>query len=290
MTTGDPLTGRDGELSAIRRALSGVGNHRGAVIVGAAGLGKTRLAREVLARAEASGERTSWIVGTESGRQLPFGAFAASLGRPIIDPVPDVRSVIWFLCRATAEGPDVDRCRRRAPARWIIGSRGAPLVDAGIRLLVTVGTGGDEPDAITALWKDHPLTRVDLQPLSAADTRLIVETTLGGAVDSRSAKRFWKLTDGNALLIRKLLGSYSAGRMRQVAGVWMWDERVAVSDSLSGMVGRQLSGLAPDVALVVDTLSQCEPLRGGLAVRPGTPPRPRGGRTDEPCYRGTQRL
>ena len=38
------------------------------------------------------------------------------------------------------------------------------------------------------------------------------------------------------------------------------DQRVAVSDSLSGMVGRQLSGLAPDVALVVDTLSQCEPL------------------------------
>ncbi|MGA9678832.1 MAG: AAA family ATPase, partial [Mycobacterium sp.] len=58
MTTGDPLTGRDGELSAIRRALSGVGNHRGAVIIGAAGLGKTRLAREVLARAEASGEGT----------------------------------------------------------------------------------------------------------------------------------------------------------------------------------------------------------------------------------------
>ena len=135
----------------------------------------------------------------------------------------------------------------------------------GIRLLVTVRTGGDEPDAITALWKDHLLTRVDLQPLSAADTRLIVETTLGGAVDSRSAKRFWKLTGGNALLIRELLkDQISAGRMRQVAGVWMWDERVAVSDSLSGMVGRQLSGLAPDVALVVDTLSQCEPLKVDL--------------------------
>jgi DNA-binding CsgD family transcriptional regulator len=266
VATGDPLTGRDSELSAIRRALSGVGDRRGAVIVGAWGVGKTRLAREVLASAEASGERTSWIVGTESGRQLPLGAFAASLGRPIIDPVPDVRSVI---------GSFVARQRN---GRMLIGVDDAHLLDGssahvvhqlaqmpGIRLLVTVRTGGDEPDAITALWKDHLLTRVDLQPLSAADTRLIVETTLGGAVDSRSAKRFWKLTGGNALLIRELLkDQISAGRMRQVAGVWMWDERVAVSDSLSGMVGRQLSGLAPDVALVVDTLSQCEPLKVDL--------------------------
>ena len=75
--TGGPLTGRDSELAVIRRALSGVGNHAGAVIVGAAGVGKTRLAREVLARAKASGDRTYWIVGTQSAQQLPLGAFSA---------------------------------------------------------------------------------------------------------------------------------------------------------------------------------------------------------------------
>src|SRR5262249_9571933 len=48
--------------------------------------------------------------------------------------------------------------------------------------------------------------------------------------------------------------------MRLVAGVWMWDEGVAASDNISGVAGRQLSRLAPDVAVVVDTLSQYEPL------------------------------
>jgi DNA-binding NarL/FixJ family response regulator len=262
VATGDPLTGRDGELSAIQRALSGAGNHRGAVIVGAAGVGKTRLAREVRARAEANGERTSWIVGTESARQLPLGAFAASLGRPMSDSLSDVRRVISSFVAQQQQG------------RMLIAVDDAHLLDGssahvvhqlaqmpGIRLLVTVRTGGDEPDAITALWKDHLLTRVDLQPLSPTDTRLIIETTLGGAVDSLSAKRFWKLTGGNMLLMRELLkDQIAAGRMRQVAGVWMWDERVAVSDSISGMVGRRLSGLAPGVALVVDILSQYEPL------------------------------
>ncbi|HUH70085.1 MAG TPA: LuxR family transcriptional regulator, partial [Mycobacterium sp.] len=105
------------------------------------------------------------------------------------------------------------------------------------------------------------LARLDLEPLSASDTRRMIETTLGGAVDSRSAKRFWKLTGGNALFLRQLLKDrLAAGAIRQVAGVWMWDERVAVSDSIAALVGQQLSRLAPDVALVVDTLSQYEPL------------------------------
>jgi DNA-binding CsgD family transcriptional regulator len=260
--SGDPLTGRDSELGVIRRALSGVGNYSGVVIVGAAGVGKTRLAREVLARAEASGERTCWVVGTQSARQLPLGAFTASICDSISDPISDVRRVINSFIAQQRQG------------RLLIGIDDAHLLDAlsahvvhqlaqarGTRLVVTVRTGGDEPDAITALWKDDLLARLDLEPLSASDIHRMIETTLGGAVDSRSAKRFWKLTGGNALFLRQLLkDQIAAGAIRQVAGVWMWDERVAVSDSIGDMVGRQLSRLAPDVALVVDTLSQYEPL------------------------------
>jgi DNA-binding NarL/FixJ family response regulator len=260
--SGDPLTGRDSELDAIRRALSGVGNYSGVVIVGAAGVGKTRLAREVLGRAEASGERTCWIVGTQSARQLPLGAFTASICDSISDPISDVRRVINSFIAQQRQG------------RVLIGVDDAHLLDGlsahvvhqlaqarGTRLVVTVRTGGEEPDAITALWKNDLLARLDLEPLSPSDTHRMIETMLGGAVDSRSAKRFWKLTGGNALFLRQLLkDQIAAGAIRQVARVWMWDEQVAVSDSLGDMVGRQLSRLAPDVALVVDTLSQYEPL------------------------------
>jgi DNA-binding NarL/FixJ family response regulator len=260
--SGDPLTGRNNELGVIRRALSGVGNYSGAVIVGAAGVGKTRLAREVLARAEASGERTYWIVGTQSARQLPLGAFTASICDTMSDPIFNVRRIVNSFVTQQRQG------------RVLIGVDDAHLLDGlsahvvhqlaqarGTRLVVTVRTGGDEPDAITALWKDDLLARLDLGPLSASDIRRMIETTLGGPLDSRSAKRFWKLTGGNALHLRQLLkDQIAAGAIRQVAGVWMWDERVAVSDSIGDMVGRQLSRLAPDVALVVDTLSQYEPL------------------------------
>ena len=83
---------------------------------------------------------------------------------------------------------------------------------------------------MTALCKDGLLARLDLEPLSSTPPATVIEATLGGSVDSRSAQRFWKLTGGNALFLRQLLkDQLAAGRMQQVAGVWMWDEGVAVS-------------------------------------------------------------
>ena len=262
MISGEPLTGRDSELRLIRRALGGAGNYSGVAIAGAAGVGKTWLARETLRRAEASGERTQWIIGTESARALPLGAFIGLLGEAMSDPLTNVRRVINSFVAQQRRG------------RVVVGVDDAHLLDGlsalvvhelaqsgGVRLVITIRTGSEEPDAVTALWKDGLLVRLDLEPLSAAATREVIESTLGGPVDARSAARFRKLTGGNTLFLRQLLADQvAAGRMRQSAGVWMWDGDVAVSASLSDTVGRQLGRLSPRLALVVDTLSQCEPL------------------------------
>ncbi|OBK73854.1 LuxR family transcriptional regulator [Mycobacterium sp. 1274761.0] len=260
--TGNLLAGRDTELTAIRRALSGTGNYSGVVICGAAGVGKTRLAREVLARARAAGERTNWITGTESARPLPLGAFTGTITETAGSSMPDVSRLINSFVAQQRQG------------KVLIGVDDAHLLDGlsahvvhqlaqtrGPRLIVTMRTGENEPDAITALWKDGLLARLDLEPLSEQGTRSLIESTLDGAVDARSAQRFWKLTGGNALFLRQLLNDQiAAGRMQQVAGVWMWDDRVAVSQSITDMVGRRLGELSDGVALVVDALSQCEPL------------------------------
>jgi DNA-binding CsgD family transcriptional regulator len=259
---GGLLTGRDSEFAFIRRALSGAGNHSGVVIAGAAGVGKTWLAREALRRAEASGERTKWIVGTESARALPLGAFIGELGEAMSDPLTNVRRVINSFVAQQRRG------------RVVVGVDDAHLLDGlsalvvhqlaqsgGARLVVTMRTGSEEPDAVTLLYKDGLLARLDLEPLSAAATREVIESTLGGPVDARSAARFGQLTGGNALFLQQLLADQIAGgRMRSMAGVWMWDGDVAVSASLSDTVGRQMGRLSPRLATVVDTLSQCEPL------------------------------
>lgn len=223
---------------------------------------RPRLAREVLAHAEAAGDRTNWIVGTESARSLPLGAFAASLSDPMSDALPNVRRIINSFVAQQLRG------------RAVVGIDDAHLLDGlsahvvhqlahakSIRLVVTLRRGADQPDAVRALWKDGLLARLDLEPLSAEATRSVVEAELGGAVDTRSARRFWKLTGGNALFLRQLVADQvAAGRLRQVAGVWMWDDEVATSPSVTDMVGREMGSLTPGLALVVDVLSQAEPL------------------------------
>ncbi|MDT5241202.1 MAG: hypothetical protein QOD97_3400 [Mycobacterium sp.] len=266
MISGDALTGRDTELVTLRRALSGVGNFSGVVIAGAAGVGKTRLARELLMQAASSGTRTNWVVATASGRPIPLGAFNATLVGAAFsedsNPVPSVRRVIDSLVAQQRGG------------RFVLGIDDAHLLDEfsahvvhqlaqtrEARLVVTVRTGSDEPDAVKALWKDGLLARLDLEPLSADAARTMVEGALNGPVDARSAQRFWRLTGGNALFLQQLVkDQVAAGRIREVAGVWLWDGDVAVSQNMSDLVGNELDRLAPEVALVVDTLSQYEPI------------------------------
>jgi DNA-binding CsgD family transcriptional regulator len=260
--TNNPLTGRNDELAVIRRALGAGGRYAGVVLVGAAGVGKTRLAREVLSVAEASGERTDWIVGTESARSLPLGAFANSLQEPMDKPLPSVHRIISSFVAQRQRG------------RTLICIDDAHLLDGlsahvvhqlaqtpGIRLVVTLRSGAEEPDAITVLWKDGLLARLDLQPLSAQATRSVIEADLGGPVDTRSARRFWKLSGGNALFLRQLVkDQVAAGRLRQVAGVWIAEDGVVASPSVTDMVIREMGRLTQDVALVVDVLAQAEPL------------------------------
>jgi DNA-binding CsgD family transcriptional regulator len=269
VTSADTLTGRDEELATLRRALSGTGDYAGVVIAGPAGVGKTRLARELLGEAAAAGNRTSWVAGTASARPIPLGAFAVALGPSGGTPspghgdaAPSVRRVINALVG------------QQNPRRVLIGVDDAHLLDGfsahvvhhvaqtrEARLIVTVRTGGGEPDAVKALWKDGLLARFDLEPLSQESSRLVIEQMLDGPLDARSAKRFWRMTGGNALFIQQLVkDQVSAGRIHQVAGVWMWEGDVAVSQSMNDLVGNRLHQLPTEQALVLDALSQCEPL------------------------------
>ena len=74
------------------------------VIAGAAGVGKTRLARELLAQAAAAGTRTNWIVGTASARPIPLGAFSVALGDAAVESAPSVRRVINALVAQQRQG------------------------------------------------------------------------------------------------------------------------------------------------------------------------------------------
>src|ERR1700687_5488758 len=93
------LTGRSEEMRIIAAALSD-GDITGIAVCGAAGVGKSRIAREALGLATSRGAQTRWTVATPSTRTLPLGAFASFIDTEVGDTLHLVRSVIESLTAA----------------------------------------------------------------------------------------------------------------------------------------------------------------------------------------------
>lgn len=261
-----PLTGRAEELRFIEAPARDQGPGAGVVLAGAAGVGKTRLAREALGAAGRRGIRTRWVTATASARALPLGAFAGLVDDAGPNPSRTLRHATDVLLDGTG------------PRGMIIAVDDAHLLDdlsavlvhqlalqRRARVVLTIRSGETAPDAVTALWKDRHLPRLEVRPLSTEDTTTLLEAALGGPLDTASGRRLWRITQGNALYLRQLVdGELAAGRLSETAGVWGWSGDPQLSAGLSDLIRERMGRLSGEVAAVVEMLAFGEPL--GVAL------------------------
>ncbi|HYX99070.1 MAG TPA: ATP-binding protein, partial [Mycobacterium sp.] len=81
-----PLIGRSEETGAIEAAIL-ASDASGIVVYGAAGVGKSRIAREALSAAQSRGCECRWAAGTSSARTIPLGAFTVWAPSGVTDAV-----------------------------------------------------------------------------------------------------------------------------------------------------------------------------------------------------------
>jgi DNA-binding CsgD family transcriptional regulator len=256
-----PLTGRAEELRLIGEALTG-GEYKGMVVAGAAGVGKTRLARAAADAAARSGWLVRRVAGTATGRAVTLGAFARWAGESDMSSLALARRVFAGLTSGTSGAPLlvlVDDAHLLDDLSALIVHQ--LVLQEAASVIATIRTGEPAPDAVTALWKDSLLRRMELQPLSRNETGSLLQAVLDGPVRPDSAERLWKLSNGNVLFLRHLVEhEQELGSLAVVDGEWRWTGTPSASPSLTELVEQQIGEVPDDLQHVVDLVAIAEPI------------------------------
>jgi DNA-binding CsgD family transcriptional regulator len=257
------LVGRDEEVNFIVRALE-AGTPGGVVLSGSAGVGKTRLGREVVDRAASGGLATEWVVATTALRPLPFGALS-----PVLPAFGTAASAAGLLNTArlaiTSKAPD---------GRLLLAVDDAHLLDdmsaglllqlatrSSVFLVLSVRAGDPAPDPLVSLWKDGLAARLEVRALSRPATEELVGVALGGPVDGWTARHLFEMSHGNPQLLRELLTlATESGTLRREGGRWRWWGAVQPGRRLRELVETRIADLDADQRAVLDTLAIGEPL------------------------------
>ncbi|MHA6784145.1 LuxR C-terminal-related transcriptional regulator [Pseudonocardia saturnea] len=257
-----PLTGRADEL----RLLDGLDRRPGGlVLAGAAGVGKTRLARETVEAAARRGRAVRWVGATSSAAAVPLGAFAPLVGDVGADPT----RVLRVAAEAALGAPGPAGVLMAVDDAHLLDELSAALVHQlahdGATMLLTLRSGEPAPDAITALWKDRVLRRLELSPLSGTDTTTLLEAVLDGPLEAATARRLWAMTRGNPLYLRQLVeGEWESGRIARTGRGWRWSGQPTLSPSLTELIRTRMGELTGPVEAVVQYLAFGEPLGAAL--------------------------
>jgi len=255
-----PLTGRDDEVRRLRAMLLEP-TCPGVSIVAPSGVGRTRLAQEMVTLAAAAGLTTASAAASHAAAGLPFGALASLLPD---DPPPAGKPARTDLVRRSAEAI----VARAHGGRLVLVVDDAHLLDAASAdllthiastnrafVLVTARSGVPVPIA------DHLLETFELPALGDDAMTAIATTIVGGALDERAAFTFVTRSKGNVLFLRELvLGALDDGSLREQQGVWCLTGPLTVSDRLVELVESHIANLAPAARQLLEVLAIGEPL------------------------------
>ena len=244
-----PLVGRGDELEAARTAVLGR-PRRGVLFVGAAGVGKTTLARALLDDLAAGGFAVEWIRTSSGAASVPFAPFAHLLPA-------ELPEAPWAVFRTVLVALE----ERRTPAGpLILGIDDVPQLDeisaalvhhaAGKGIVVPVLTARDLdplPEPVDRLWREGTVERLALRELGRDAVDELLEAVLGARATAPRKVRAWELSQGNPLLVRELV----------LAGIDTVDDPVALAsaDRLVEVVADRIGALDVEEQAALEVLA-----------------------------------
>jgi DNA-binding CsgD family transcriptional regulator len=263
-TTQWPLRARARELET---ALTAVLDEPGAaILVGAAGVGKTRIVREAAERLAAMGHQVEWVAATRASMAVPFGAFARFLDQGSVG-ASDRFWLLHEIRNRLLQGRAGDQPVILAvdDAHWLDDGSAALVYQLAmvstVRLMLSVRSGEGRSDAVERLWRDGHALRIDIEPFDLEATTEVVSAALEGPVDRLTTGRLRRLTGGNALFLREVMeATLQDGSIRCVDGVWRWSGPAPLTTRLRDLLRERFEACAAKELEALRLVALGEPL------------------------------
>ena len=259
-----PLVGRQREVELVAGLLAG-GGRPAVIIAGLAGVGKSWLASECLAKAERQGMATARVKASQAGRGLPFGALAPLLPGST-GPSSEPADMLWRARDAVVALAEGRPLALLVDDAHLLDDASATLVHqlASTRsafVILTVRSESPAPDPVVALWKDELAERIDLRPLDRQSIETLLTQVLGGPVSASTLHQLSERSAGNALYLRELvLAGLESATLAEKDGVWQLAGSPVVSSRLVELIETRLGGVHDPERKVLDALAFGEPL------------------------------
>ncbi|MER5621424.1 LuxR family transcriptional regulator [Streptosporangium sp. NPDC002544] len=248
---GWPTAGREEEVREILAALA-MSPGSGVLLTGEPGVGKTRLADLVLDLSAATGTLIIRGAATEATRDISGVGIAALRVSGGSTGSPSGLSVVSGLLAGVRDGAR-DGVPRGVPGdvhdaalegagggdparRIVLGIDDVDQLDAasaavvgdlvrtgGVTLLLTARSGAPLDGPLARVCGRGPLVVLPVANLSRAVVLHLLADVMEGPVDGLTADVLWRITRGNPLLLRRVVGiGLETGDLARSREVWSW--------------------------------------------------------------------
>jgi DNA-binding CsgD family transcriptional regulator len=251
-----PVIGRNRLVEEALRALE---KGSGVLLMGPPGVGKTALAGEIVAQWE-HGPAT-WLRPVGELRRVPLGSVALLLGS---EPAaaPDGSLAEYSLAPAAATLASrvgdgllvVDDAHHLDEASAGLIHQLASL--AGLPVVLTARADEVPPTAVTRLWVDELVVRIDVEPLGPDAVAELLAAVLEGPVDAGLADETHARTLGSPLFIRELItAAVDEDLLSNQGGRWHAKTMLRAPARVAELVQDRLRSLPPDVRAAFDLVA-----------------------------------
>ncbi|MHA7239319.1 helix-turn-helix transcriptional regulator [Arthrobacter sp. TMS1-12-1] len=262
-----PLVGRTAETDRVTSALLDA-ECSGVLLVGAAGQGKTAVARHAV-HALPTQQEILYIRGSSLGGPVAYSALTVllvDLDEEVTgNPLALLTALQTLFTRLPGGRPVVvvdnveDLDPESATALAFLASAGS------LRLVVVTEQLARTPEPFLELWRNQVLVRVDIEPLTFDQTRDLLRKVLDGEVSRALAVAMWRASGGKAGTLRDLVPlALESGRMERRDGIWtQCSERTGegLPDAVLGTSALDAATGAARLALALLSVLEAMPVR-----------------------------